>query len=94
MASPLKINGIAGNQHTLAEYVIANLLILGKDKDGLVEAVITCELHIVDNLDARILIGIDPMLPEKMDILLLDKILRIRTCNVEVLVQLQIRTSY
>jgi hypothetical protein len=94
MASPLKINGIAGNQHTSAEYVIATLQILGTDKDGSAEAVITRELHIVDHLDANILIGTDVMLPKKMDILLSDRILRISTRNVEVLVQLQVRASY
>ena len=94
MASPLKINGIVGNQHTSAEYVIATLRILGKDKDGPVEAVITRELHIVDHLDANILIGTDVMLPEKMDILLSNKTLRIGTCNVDVPVQLRIRASY
>ena len=52
--------------------------------DSLAEAVITRELHIVDYLDANILIGIDVMLPKRMDILLLDKTLRIGTCNVDV----------
>ena len=39
------------------------------------EAVITHKLYIVDHLDANILIGMDIMLPKKMDILLLDKTL-------------------
>ena len=75
IASPLKINRIARNQHTSAEYIIATLRILGKDKDGPTEAVITYELHIVDHLDANILVRTDVILPKKMDILLLDKIL-------------------
>ena len=94
MANPLKISGIAGNQHITAEYVIATLRVLGKDKDGLVEAVITCELYVVDHLDANILVGTDGMLPEKIDILLSDKILRIGTCNVDVPVQLRVRAGY
>lgn len=94
MASLLRINGIAGNQHTTSEYVIATLQILGTDKDSLVEAVITCELYVVDRLDTNILVGTDVILPEKIDILLLDKILQIGTCNVDVLVQLQVRASY
>ena len=94
MATPLKINGIAGNQHTSAEYVIATLRIPGKDMDGPAEAVITRELHIVDHLDANILIGTDVMLPERMDILLSDKTLRIGTCNVDVPVQLRVRAGY
>jgi hypothetical protein len=63
MASPLKISGIVGNQHTSSKYVIATLWIPGKDKDGPIEAIITCELHIVDNLDAKILIRTDIILP-------------------------------
>ena len=58
------------------------------------EAVITRELHIVDHLDANMLIGTDVMLPKKMDILLSDRTLRIGTYNVDVLVQLQVRASY
>jgi len=84
MATLLKINGIAGNQHTTAKYVIATLQVLGKDKDSLVEAVITCELYVVNHLDTNILVGTDVMLPKKIDILLLDKILQISTCNVNV----------
>jgi len=70
----------------MSKYVIVTLQILGTDKDSLVEAVITCKLHIVDCLDANILVRTDVMLPEKINILLLDKILRISTCNVDVLV--------
>ena len=58
------------------------------------EAVITRELHIVDHLDANILVGTDVILPKKMDILLLDKILQIGTYNVDILVQLRICASY
>ena len=94
IASPLKINGIVGNQHTSAKYVITTLQIQGKDKDGPAEAVITRKLHIVDHLDANMLIGTDVMLPKKMDILLLDRTLRIGTYNVDVLVQLQVHASY
>jgi len=74
--------------------VIATLQVPRKDKDGLVDAVITCKLHVVDHLDANILVGTDVMLPEKIDILLSDKILRIGTCNVNVPVQLQVRAGY
>jgi len=74
--------------------VIATLQVLGKDKDGLVEAVITCKLYVVNHLDANILVGTDVILPKKIDILLSDKILRIGTCNVNVLVQLQVRAGY
>ena len=94
MASPLKINKIAKNQHTLVDYVIATLRIPRKDKDSLVEAVIIYELYIVDHLDTNILIRTDVMLPKKMNILLLNKTLQISTYNVDVLVQLRVRASY
>ena len=87
MATPLKIKGISGNQYTTSEYVVATLRIHGQDKDSPVEAVITRELHVVDNLETNILIGTDIMIPEKMDILLSRKSLQIGTCNVEVPIQ-------
>jgi hypothetical protein len=70
----------------MSKYVIATLRILRTNKDSLVEAVITYELHIVNRLDTNILVGTDIMLPKKINILLLDKILQISTCNVNVLV--------
>ena len=90
MATPLRINGISGNQHTTSEYVVATLRILGQDEYGPAEALITRELHIVDKLEANMLIGTDIMLPEKMDILLSRKILQIGTCNVDVPVQIRV----
>ena len=68
----------------MSEYVIATLQISGTDKDSLVEAVITCKLHVVNRLDANVLVRTDDMLPKKINILLLDKILRIGTYNVDV----------
>jgi len=70
----------------MSKYVITTLRILGKDKDSLVEAVITYKLHVVNHLDTNILVGTDIILPKKIDILLLDKILRISTYNVNILV--------
>src|SRR5438045_7312737 len=56
MATPLRINGISGNQHTTSEYVVATLRILGQDEYGPAEALITRELHIVDKLEANMLL--------------------------------------
>src|SRR5436190_8957021 len=94
MATPLRINGISGNQHTTSEYVVATLRIPGQDKNGPAEAVITRELHIVDKLEANMLIGMDIMVPEKMDILLSRKILQVGTCNVEVPVQVRVPPGF
>ena len=41
MATPLRINGISGNQHTTSEYIVATLRILGQDEYGPAEALIT-----------------------------------------------------
>jgi len=70
----------------MSKYVIATLRISGTDKDSLVKAIITCELYVVNRLDANILVRTNIILPKKIDILLLDKILRIGTYNVNVLV--------
>ena len=70
----------------MSKYVITTLQILGTDKDSLVEAIITYKLHVVNCLDTNILVRTDIILPKKIDILLLDKILRISTYNVNVLV--------
>jgi hypothetical protein len=70
----------------MSKYVIATLRILGTNKNGLVEAVITYKLYVVNRLDTNILVGTDIILPKKIDILLLDKILRISTYNVNILV--------
>src|SRR5438045_2211190 len=59
MATPLRINGVSRNQHTTSEYVVYTLQILGQDEYGPAEALITRELHIVDKLEANMLIGTD-----------------------------------
>ena len=74
MANPLRVKGISGNEHSTVDYAILQIYIPGKDKQGEdTKAVMTREVHIVNSLDANMLIGTDVMVPERMDILLIEK---------------------
>jgi phytoene dehydrogenase-like protein len=85
MAKPLTVRGIAENAHSTRDYAIVTIRIPGVDtKTGeLAEAVVTRELHIVDDLRANILVGIDVMTPEDMDLEISVKSLKIGSCNVK-----------
>ena len=83
MAKPLTVKGISGNQHNTDQYTILTLRIPSTDNsEKAIEAVITREIHVVDNLKANLLIGTDVMVPEGMDIILSQKILQIGSCGV------------
>jgi transposase InsO family protein len=96
MARALQVKGISGNEHSTSEYVIATIRIPGTEfkTSKAVEAVITRELHIVDGLDANILIGTDVMVPEKINLLMGDKKMQISSCTVTADIQVHIRSSY
>ena len=85
-AAPLRVRGIAGNTHESVDYVILDLCIPGADsKTGeQCEAVISRELHLVNGLQANMLIGTDIMAPEKVDISLSGKKMSIGSCGVDV----------
>ena len=61
MDSPIKVRGIGTKEHDACEYAIIPMYIPGPD--GKV-ALIRREIHIVDELSAKALIGIDIMKPE------------------------------
>lgn len=64
---PLTINGNR-KQYTTVEYVIEQLRVPGHDSKGNpAEALITRELHTVDNLQPNVPIGTDIMLPEPIE---------------------------
>ena len=96
MARPLKVKGISGNEHSTADYVVLKLRIPGTDDKTkeTVEAVVTREIHVVDGLEANLLIGSDIMVPEKMDLILLEKRLCIGSCNVSTAIEIRIRRAY
>ncbi|RFU27753.1 hypothetical protein B7463_g8585, partial [Scytalidium lignicola] len=86
MAMLLTVQGIAGNSYKTAEYAIIDIRIpsieSGKSKDHHAKAVIQKEVHIVDKLQANMLISIDVMVPEEMILDLGNKQLHISSCNV------------
>ena len=61
MPSPIKVRGIGTKEHDACEYAVIPMYIPGPD--GKV-ALIRREIHIVDELSAKALIGIDIMKPE------------------------------
>lgn len=61
MPTAMKVRGLGSNNHDANEFVVIPMYIPGKD--GKI-ALITRELHIVDDLSAKVLIGIDIMKPE------------------------------
>lgn len=64
MPTPMKVRGLGTNQHDASEYARIAIYLPGSEGKG--TALITREVHIVDNLSANILIGIDIMKPEGM----------------------------
>ena len=61
MASPIPVRGISSTVHQCSEYAIVDLFLPGKD--GRI-AKITREVHLVDTLKAKLLIGVDILAPE------------------------------
>ena len=83
MARALQVKGISGNQHSTSEYMITTVRIPSAEfkTSKPVEAVLTRELHIVDGLDANMLVGTNVMVLEKIDLLMGNKKIRIGSCK-------------
>ena len=82
MASPLKVRGVGSSSHETLEYITHNICIPARDKNG--KPVITCirrELHIVDDLRAKMLIGNDILGPEAITIDVAKKSASIGSCG-------------
>ena len=95
MAKPLTVKGIFRNQYNTDQYAILTLRIPGTDNSGkAIEAVMTCKIHVVNNLEANLLIGTDVMVPKGMDIILSQKILQIGSCGIQAPIQIHIRSAY
>ena len=86
MATPLKVRSIRATSHSSLEYVLLLMYFLGTHrsdkKRGL--ATFTREVHLVDNLQAKMLIGVDILGPEKIDLLVSKGLAYIESCNVDV----------
>jgi hypothetical protein len=79
------MRGIVENAHSTKDNAIVTIRIQGVDTEigEPAEAVVTWELHIVDDLCANILVGIDIITPENMDLEISIKSLKIGLYNVK-----------
>ena len=66
MASLIKVRRLGSNVHETAEYMITPLYLPGEESTTILAP---REIHIVDNLKANVLIGIDIMVPKQIDII-------------------------
>ena len=64
MASPIKVRGLGTKKHDVHEYTVILMYIPGNSNKV---ALINHKIHIVDELSAKALIGIDIMKPEAID---------------------------
>ena len=78
MPTPMTVRGIGNRKHSASEYVKIKMYLPGKN--GAI-ALIERELHIVDDLTAKALIGIDIMKPEGIVLDLKHDIMRIGACQ-------------
>ena len=75
------MRGIGDATHLTEEYVILNLFINGKTSQGPATACLRREAHIVDNLKAKLLIGVDILAPEEMVLDFTIRTLTIGSCQ-------------
>ena len=77
MPTPMTVRGLGTNQHDASEFVRISIYLPGTKGTAL----ITREVHVVDNLSANALIGIDIMKPEGMVLDLQHDLITIASCN-------------
>ena len=78
ISTPMTVKGIGSKRHKASEYVRIKMYLPGKK--GAV-ALIDRELHVVDNLTAKALIGIDLMKPEGIVLDLQNDVMRVGACQ-------------
>ena len=78
MPTPMTVRGIGSNKHEASEYVRIKMYLPGKNG---MTALIEREFHVVDNLAAKALIGIDIMKPEGIVLDLQNDVMRIGACQ-------------
>ena len=83
-ASPLVVRGIGSNRHTTAEYVNLDIYVPGHhSSDGRpVEALLKHMAFVVDNLRAKMLIGMDILAAEDIDLVISTRTGFIGSCNI------------
>ncbi len=77
MSSPITVRGLGTNRHELKDFITLDIHLPGDDKT----AVITREVHIVEDLKAKMLLGIDVLGPERVLLNLNSRIVTIRSCQ-------------
>ena len=85
MATPLRVHGLGAVTHTSTAYILLPMYFQGtccSDKKKVL-ATFTQEVHLVDNLQAKMLISIDILGPEKIDLLLSQGVAHIGSCNID-----------
>ena len=83
MASPIIVRGIGADKHSTSEYAILDVYFPGKKGTKNVTACVTREVHLVDGLKAKMLIGVDIIGPESIDISVSKKEAYIGSCGVK-----------
>ena len=85
MSTSLKVRGIGASKHKSGEFAAFSLYFPGKNNIGqLVYASLTCEIHLVEDLRANLLIGNDIMSPEGFIINVKGKKALIDSCEVTI----------
>ncbi len=77
MPSPMTVRGIGTNTHDASEYVQLQMYLPGKNGTALIER----EFHIVNDLTAKALVGIDVMKPERIVLDLGKNIMTVGSCR-------------
>ena len=91
MASPMEVRGIGLTSHSANQYVIIKFYLPGKD--GRI-AYFQREVHLINNLKANLLMGIDILSPENIYIDPSREIATIRSCeDVQLALFIKIRSE-
>ena len=82
---PLKVRGIGASKHESGHFALTMLYIPGTNEKGReVYASITCELHLVDELKANMLVGNDVLCTEGFAVNLYNSSTLIHSCGVRI----------
>lgn len=88
MSTPLKVKGIEASRHKSNQFAELSLFFLGKNGKGeIVYTSIKCELHLVEDLRANILIGNDILVPESFVINIRLGHAIVRSCGVKITIK-------
>ena len=91
MPSPITVRGLGSAKHQTDEYVILPIYFLGKSKNSrdITTKTAPREVHLVNELKAKMLVGMDIMKPEGIDILSSHTVASISSCKVKVPIKLK-----